>query len=193
VITHTPVPFDQVMDFSVIKKLGDDPKYAKETDTSHQTHALGPVPNPEDPSVLTSRFDIRFYPNSFDLHKAIIRKKDGKDVEEPYDPAVDTTLDKIAQLVGTFGAARVVVEGHTDSSMRSAVPAVDQPALAQEVKKLSENRANAVKQVLVDKYKIDTNQLTVRGMGWDQPADPSDPNNNAKNRRVEVKIYPAEK
>ena len=27
----------------------------------------------------------------------------------------------------------------------------------------------------------------------DQPADPSDPNNNALNRRVEVKIYPAEK
>ena len=45
----------------------------------------------------------------------------------------------------------------------------------------------------MEKYKIDTNQLTVRGMGWEQPADPSDPNNNAKNRRVEVKIYPAEK
>jgi ABC-type nitrate/sulfonate/bicarbonate transport system substrate-binding protein len=193
VITHTPVPFDQVMDFSVIKKLGDDPKYAKETEAYHHTHALGAMPVEGEPAVLTGRFDIRFYPNSHDLHKTIIRKKDGKDVEEPYDPAVDGTLDKIAQLVGTFEAARVIIEGHTDSSMKNAVPAADQPALAQEVKKLSENRANAVKQALVEKYKIDTNQLTVRGMGWDQPADPSDPNNNAKNRRVEVKIYPAEK
>jgi hypothetical protein len=29
-------------------------------------------------------------------------------------------------------------------------------------------------------------------MGWDKPADNADPNNNTKNRRVEVKIYPAE-
>jgi NitT/TauT family transport system substrate-binding protein len=29
-------------------------------------------------------------------------------------------------------------------------------------------------------------------MGWDRPADPSDPDNGAKNRRVEIKVYPAE-
>jgi flagellar motor protein MotB len=29
-------------------------------------------------------------------------------------------------------------------------------------------------------------------MGWDRPADASDPDNAAKNRRVEVKVYPAE-
>ena len=30
------------------------------------------------------------------------------------------------------------------------------------------------------------------GMGWDQPADRSDPDEHAKNRRVEIKVYPAE-
>ena len=30
------------------------------------------------------------------------------------------------------------------------------------------------------------------GMGWDRPADPRQPNDHAKNRRVEIKIYPAE-
>jgi hypothetical protein len=30
-------------------------------------------------------------------------------------------------------------------------------------------------------------------MGWARPADPSDPDNHAKNRRVEVKVYSAEK
>ena len=30
------------------------------------------------------------------------------------------------------------------------------------------------------------------GMGWDRVADASDPNNHAKNRRVEIKVYPAE-
>ena len=30
-------------------------------------------------------------------------------------------------------------------------------------------------------------------MGWDRAADENDPLNNAKNRRVEIKVYPAEK
>jgi flagellar motor protein MotB len=29
-------------------------------------------------------------------------------------------------------------------------------------------------------------------MGWDRPADPTDADNHAKNRRVEIKVYPAE-
>jgi NitT/TauT family transport system substrate-binding protein len=193
VITHQPVPFDQVMDFSVIKKLGQDPKYAEQKERGRPTTSA-PLPTPaaEDPPILGSRFDIRFYPNSADLHKTIVRKKDGKDVEEPYDLNVDDTLAKIAQLIETFGATRVVIEGHTDSSMKNQVPASDLPALTAEVKKLSDERAKAVKQALVDKYKLDPNRVSVRGEGWDKPADPSDPNNHTKNRRVEVKIYPAE-
>ena len=31
------------------------------------------------------------------------------------------------------------------------------------------------------------------GFGLGQPADPSDPDNQAKNRRVEIKVYSAEK
>jgi NitT/TauT family transport system substrate-binding protein len=192
-ITHQPVPFDQVMDFTVIKKLGQDDKYARQKDRGRMT-TTAPLPTPtaEDAPILGSRFDIRFYPNSADLHKAIVRKKDGKDVEELYDANVDETLSKIAQLIESFGATRVVIEGHTDSSMRNNVPARDLPALEAEVKKLSEERAMAVKQGLVDKYKLDPNRVSVRGVGWDKPADPSDPNNQTKNRRVEVKIYPAE-
>ena len=60
------------------------------------------------------------------------------------------------------------------------------------VKELSENRANSVKQELIAKFKLQPNQFAVRGMGWDKPADPNDPRNHAKNRRVEVKVYPAE-
>jgi NitT/TauT family transport system substrate-binding protein len=193
VITHQPVPFDQVMDFTVIKKLGQDAKYAQQKDRG-RVAAAAPLPVPPEgtPEILGSRFDIRFYPNSADLHKTVLRKKDGKDVEELNDPTVDDTLAKIAQLIETFGATRVVIEGHTDSSMKSRVAASDLPALAGEVKKLSEERAMAVKQALVDKYKVDPNRVTVRGLGWDRPADPADPNNDTKNRRVEVKIYPAE-
>jgi flagellar motor protein MotB len=64
------------------------------------------------------------------------------------------------------------------------------PAL---VKELSMHRANAVKEALAQKYELDANQFSVEGAGWDRPADPSDPDNNAKNRRVEIRVYSAER
>jgi len=61
------------------------------------------------------------------------------------------------------------------------------------VKMLSENRANAVKESLVKMFpSLDPMQFSATGMGWDVPADPEDPMNHAKNRRVEVKVYPLE-
>ena len=111
---------------------------------------------------------------------------DGKDVEELYDPNVSVILEEIGKLAGQYGAARIVIEGHSDSSMRGQVPM----GLVQE---LSLNRANAVKEGLVRKFPtLQPNQFATAGLGWDRPADPADPENHAKNRRVEIKVYPAE-
>jgi outer membrane protein OmpA-like peptidoglycan-associated protein len=56
------------------------------------------------------------------------------------------------------------------------------------------NRANAVKEALLQKYpSLDPNRFAVEGVGWDRPADPQDSDNHAKNRRVEVKVFSAEK
>ena len=60
------------------------------------------------------------------------------------------------------------------------------------MKKLSEDRANAVKEAIIKKFQLPPNQFTVEGKGWDSPADPNDPGNHAKNRRVEVRVVPAE-
>jgi len=61
------------------------------------------------------------------------------------------------------------------------------------VQELSLNRANSVKEALVRKFpSLQPNQFSAAGMGWDRPGDPSDPENGAKNRRVEIKVYPAE-
>ena len=58
---------------------------------------------------------------------------------------------------------------------------------------LTVGRANAVKQAVLKKYtQLSPNQFAAKGAGWDRPKDPSDPNNHAKNRRVEIKVYPAE-
>ena len=60
------------------------------------------------------------------------------------------------------------------------------------VRELSGNRANAVKEALVQKYQLDQNQLNSAGVGWERPADPQDPGNHAKNRRVEIRVFSAE-
>jgi hypothetical protein len=185
-VTHQPVPFDQVMDFSIIEKLGKDKKYASQKDEYQMQFAprtVGEIRGEEE--ILTNTVFIHFYPNSWDLHKTISKQKDGKPVEELYDPSVEAVLEDIAKLAGQFGAARIIIEGHTDGSMKGQVP-------ASLVKELSLNRANAVKQALVQKWKLNPNQFGVDGLGWDRPRDLQDPLNHAKNRRVEIKVYPAE-
>jgi NitT/TauT family transport system substrate-binding protein len=188
-INHQPVPFDQVMDFSIIQKLGKEEKYASQKDehVSNFVQKGATEIRGAEQEILTNTVQIRFFPNSWDLHKKVTKEIDGKSVEELYDPNVDLVLAEIAKLAGQFGAAHIIIEGHTDGSMKGSVP-------AHLVKELSDNRANAVKEALVDKYKsLDPKRFAVEGLGWDRPADPKDPDNHAKNRRVEVKIYTAEK
>jgi NitT/TauT family transport system substrate-binding protein len=181
-------PFDQVMDFSIIQKLGAEAKYASqknEYDVHFAPATAGSIQGEKD-EILTKTVVIHFFPNSWDLTKKITRNAAGKDVEELYDPNVTFVVEEVGKLAGQFGAARVVIEGHTDGSMKGQVP----KSLVQE---LSLNRANAVKEAIVRKFpSLQPNQFSAVGLGWDRPADPSDPENSAKNRRVEIKVYPAE-
>lgn len=188
-IQNPAVRFDQVMDLSIIQKLANEEKYKSQRDEYQiqlTPKTVGEI-RVELPEILTNTVVIRFFPNDWDLHKKITRKTpEGKEVEQLYDPAVDSVLEGIAQLVGKFGAARVIIEGHTDGSMRGQVP-------VSLVKELSMNRANAVKEALIAKYNLEPSRLQVDGVGWDRPADPREPFHHAKNRRVEVKVYPAER
>jgi NitT/TauT family transport system substrate-binding protein len=181
-------PFDQVMDFSIIQKLGAEPKYAgqkNEYDIHFAPASAGTVQGEKD-EILTKTVVIHFFPNSWDVNKKITKNINGKEVEELYDPNIAFVVEEIGKLAGQFGAARIVIEGHTDGSMRGQVP----KSLVQE---LSLNRANSVKESIVRKFStLQPNQFSTAGVGWDRPADPSDPENHAKNRRVEVKVYPAE-
>jgi NitT/TauT family transport system substrate-binding protein len=180
--------FDQVMDFSIIQKLGSEQKYASqknEYDIQFAPASAGSVQGEKD-EILTKTVVIHFFPNSWDLNKKVTRDVSGKEVEELYDPNVGFVVEEIGKLSGQYGAARIVIEGHTDGSMKASVP----KSLVQE---LSLNRANSVKEAILRKFpSLQPNQFSTAGLGWDRPADSSDPENNAKNRRVEVKVYPAE-
>ena len=136
-ITHQPVSFDKVMDFSIIERLGKEPKYRNQKDeyrTQLAPKAVSQI-QAESDEILTNTIVIQFYPNSWDLYKKINHDDDGTVTEVLYDPNVDNVLAEVAKLAGQFGAARIIVEGHTDSSREGQVP-------ASLVKELSLNRAN---------------------------------------------------
>lgn len=184
----TPVPFDQVMDFSVLKKLEKEPKYANQQNTYGMQFvpASAATIQAESEEILTKTVTIHFYPNSWDLYKKVMKDVGGKQVEQLYDPNVDLIIEEVGKLAGQYGAARIVIEGHTDSSLKGRVP----DSL---VKELSSNRANSVKEQILKKFNtLQPNQFSTSGVGWDRPFDQNDLLNHAKNRRVEIKVYPAE-
>jgi len=180
--------FDQVMDFTVLQKLGKEAKYSSqknEYDVQFAPTTAAAIQGESD-EILTKTVVIHFFPNSWDLSKQVTDTEDGKSIEKLYDPNGPFVVEEIGKMAGQFGAARIVIEGHTDSSMKGQVP-------ESSVEELSANRANSVKEAILKKFPtLQPNQFTVSGVGWGRPADPGDPMNQAKNRRVEVKVYPLE-
>jgi len=124
--------------------------------------------------ILTQAIVFNFKPNSTELAT---------------DPQTQQYINEVGKTAGSFGRTYIVIEGNTDASKRNVVP-------ADEVKKLSYQRAEAVKAAILAKYQFDPDQFKVVGNGWDNPlpghTNPANPADNAANRRVEVKIYPLE-
>lgn len=91
-------------------------------------------------------------------------------------PESTPTLVEIAEMLKDHPDLDILIEGHTDNV--GSPPA----NLA-----LSDRRAAAVRQVLVDTYKIDGNRLTTVGFGDTVPAKPNTtPEGRQQNRRVEL-------
>ena len=187
-MVNEQVRFDQVMDFSVIQRLGSEPRYANQRD-EYQVQFVPTTASAvqaETNEILTKTVVIHFPPNSSELHDTVVTRVDGRDRRELYDKDVDNVIAEIGRLAGQYGAARIVIEGHTDASMRGQV---DRAA----VRDLSLRRANAVKEGVLRRFRgLQANQFLTNGLGWDRAADSTDVMNHAKNRRVEVKVYPLE-
>ena len=183
-----PVPFDKVMDFSIIQKLGEEEKYKSSKNEYKIRFAPQSVATlkAEGTEILTKVVTIHFYPNSWDVNKKIVKRENGQDVQVPYDPNVKFVLEEVAKVAGQYGAANIIIEGHTDSSMKGKVS-------PQMVKTLSSNRANSVKEALINAFNtLDPNQFTTDGLGWERPFDGASPDDHAKNRRVEIKVIALE-
>jgi NitT/TauT family transport system substrate-binding protein len=182
------VPFDQVMDFSILQKLEKEEPYKSSRNEYQINFAPKTVQTikAEGSEILTKVVTLHFYPNSWDLRKTVTVRENGKDIDKPYETGVDTVLEEVGKLAGQYGAANIVVEGHTDASMKGQ-------ASPQMVKELSANRAAAVKTELLKKFpQFNANQFSTDGVGWERPFDAGDPDNHALNRRVEIKVIALE-
>jgi len=85
-------------------------------------------------------------------------------------------IGRIANLMREFPDVQLLLEGHTDSSGGADLNL-----------RLSQQRAAAVKQVLIDRFSIDGSRIDTIGRGEDAPAFSNDTaEGRAKNRRVEA-------
>ena len=79
-----------------------------------------------------------------------------------------------------------MIEGHTDGSMRGTVPKSLVQELSLQPRQLGQGGDRPQVPVAA------AESVRQPGIGWDKPAETTDPENHAKNRRVEIKVYPAE-
>ncbi|MCE5230875.1 phosphate ABC transporter substrate-binding/OmpA family protein, partial [bacterium] len=185
-IIDTPVRFDEVMDFSVIANIDKTGEFSG--DKNEYVTSFAPTSYQKvqaEKPILTQTIRINFYPNSSNIFEPAHDDVGLALANTLYDPNASATLEKVARLAGQYERAVIAVVGHTDSSMRGRVP-------EREVQRLSNDRASAVVNALMDKYKFDRNKFVSSGKGWNEPADPADPMNQALNRRVEISVYPPE-
>jgi flagellar motor protein MotB len=92
-------------------------------------------------------------------------------------------LDEVAAAVQrSYPRQRIVVEGHTDDSLTASSTAAHT---------LTTNQAQAVFAQLVQRGRLPARQLSVLAMGENHPlASNGTPAGKAKNRRIEIVIYP---
>ncbi len=94
-------------------------------------------------------------------------------------PEVNATLDVVGAVLAKWPEIKIEIGGHTDARGAAAAN-----------QKLSEGRANAVRNYLLEHFpQLQADQLTAKGYGESKPLVPNTNQLNlAKNRRVEIKV-----
>jgi len=91
-------------------------------------------------------------------------------------PESTPTLKEIGSMLKDHADLKLAIEGHTDNV-----------GLAQANQTLSEKRAAAVRQFLIDSYGVDGARLQAKGLGQTKPVASNDtPEGRQSNRRVEL-------
>ncbi|GGJ79284.1 hypothetical protein GCM10009304_01460 [Pseudomonas matsuisoli] len=125
---------------------------------------MEPAPAPvveEQPEAVRVELDVKF-----DFDKSVVKSESYGDIKS------------LADFMSQYPQTTTVVEGHTDSVGTDAYN-----------QRLSERRANAVRNVLVNQYGVGSNRVSSVGYGESRPvADNSTEQGRAVNRRVEAEV-----
>jgi len=119
--------------------------------------------------------------------------KDIRFLFTPNDSALDlansdniTSLDDIRKLLQVSPGSTVLLRGHVDNAQ---IPVFRKEGgesyvrtKALQAMELSQKRADEIKRLLIEKYRVDPKRLESVGRGWEDPAG----TDSAQNRRVEV-------
>lgn len=195
-----PVDSSKVKDGSIILGLSD--KFKDSTDLSQPNfdpNMVFKALESDENQILTAPVMILFASGSWKVmtetnNYAMNPKDENKIVDQrnmERNANNASNIQKIVEIAANFGNAYILIEGNTDASMRGLVP-------SDSVKKLSQERAESVKSYLVSTYTnlFSPNKFKVVGNGWDNPlpncTNPNDPDNNRRNRRTEIKVFPLE-
>ncbi len=131
------------------------------------------------PVVLTDNVVLYFDPNqnTFDI--------DSKRTEFRQNMA---RLDTVAEQTKFLSSTAIELIGNADPSMQKTFKSEGSEAYQQAaatLQLLSEQRAAFIRTLLIDHYGLPANRIFAKGVGWDNPIDPDD---YAKDRRVDVKF-----
>jgi OOP family OmpA-OmpF porin len=131
-----------------------------------------PPPPPPAPKPVIIEKGRQTLNVEFDFDKSTIKKGYDKDIND------------LAKVMKDYPDLNVVIEGHTDNVGTAAYN-----------KKLSQRRAEAVKQYMVEQDGINANRITAEGFGFDRPIASNDTDEGRqRNRRVEAAVdYQIEK
>ena len=127
---------------------------------------VAPAPVAEKPSLekITITLNVKF-----DTAKAVVKKKYHNDIK------------KVADFMKTYPGTKAVIEGYTDN--------VDKFNNPENNIKLSQARADSVRQYLIDNFGIDASLIIAVGYGPNKPIASNDTNKGRqKNRRVQAVI-----
>lgn len=120
-----------------------------------------PVEQEQAPEIVRVELDVKF-----DFDKSVVKQESYGDIQN------------LADFMNQYPQTTTVVEGHTDSVGTDAYN-----------QKLSERRANAVREVLVNQYGVSSDRVSAVGYGESRPvADNATEAGRAINRRVEAEV-----
>ncbi|MEQ3636386.1 OmpA family protein [Alcanivorax sp.] len=182
-----PAPIQNVVTDSDGDGVPDERDQCANTPAGAQVDATGCELDDDNDSIVNSMDDCPNTPAGALVDDKGCQKYLAKDVKETlyvefgHDKAeVRQTsypsLENLAEGMRQYPSANLVLEGHTDSTGSAAYN-----------KKLSQQRADAVKTVLVNHYNVSADRITTVGYGEEKPiSDNSTSEGRAENRRVET-------